>query len=242
MLLNCGVGEDSWDEIQPVHPKGDQSWVFIGRTDVEAETPILWPPDAKSRLIWKDPDAGKDWRREEKGTTEDEVAGWHHWLDGRESEWTLGVGDGQGSLVCCNSWGRKESDTSEWLNWTELKLYLTACDPMDCSTPGFSVLCHHPEFAQIHLHWVGDIIQPSHPLLPTSPIFFSNRVFSNDSALCINWPKYWRFSFSVSAFSEYSGLISFMIDWFDFLTIQGNLKSLHNSKLSILWCSVFSMI
>ena len=90
-------------EIQPVHPKGDQSWVFIGRTDVEAETPILWPHDAKSWLIWKDPDAGKDWGQEETGTTEDEVVGWHHWLNGHGFGWTLGVGDGHGGLVCCNS-------------------------------------------------------------------------------------------------------------------------------------------
>ena len=126
MLLNCGVGEDSWDpldckEIQPVHPKGDQSWVFIGRTGVEAETPILWPPDAKSWLIGKDPDAGKDWGQEEKGTTEDEMVGWHHRLDEHGFGWTLGVGDGQGGLACCGSRGRKESDTTEWLNWTELK-------------------------------------------------------------------------------------------------------------------------
>ena len=115
-------------EIQPVHPKGNQSWIFIGRTDAEAETPILWPPDVKNWLIWKDSDAGKDWGQEEKGTTEDEMAGCHHGLDGRESEWTPGVGDGQGGLACCNSWGRKESDTSEWLNWTEQKqLYLYVC-------------------------------------------------------------------------------------------------------------------
>ena len=96
--------------------KGDQSWVFIGRTDVEAETPILWPPDVKSWLIGKDPDTGKVWGQEEKGTTEDEMVGWHHWLDGRESEWTPGVGDGQGGLACCGSWGHKESH-----NWaTEL--------------------------------------------------------------------------------------------------------------------------
>ena len=106
-------------EIQAVHPKRDQSWVFIGRTDAEAETPILWPSDAKSWLIWKDPDAGKDWRREEKGMTEDEMVGWHHWLNGHGSEWTPGVGDGQGGLVCCGSWGHKESDTTERLNWTE---------------------------------------------------------------------------------------------------------------------------
>ena len=107
-------------EIQPVNPKGSQSWIFLGRTDVEAETPILWPPDAKSWLIWKDPDAGKDWRQEEKRMTEDEMAGWHHWLSGHGFGWTPGVGDGQGGLAYCSSWGRKESDTTEWLNWTEL--------------------------------------------------------------------------------------------------------------------------
>ena len=107
-------------EIQPVHPKGNQSWIFIGRTDAEAETPILWPPDGKNWLIWKDPDAGKDWRQEEEGTTEGEMAGWHHRLDGHEFGWTLEVGDGQGGLVCCDSWGRKESDTTEWLKCTEL--------------------------------------------------------------------------------------------------------------------------
>ena len=106
-------------EIQPVHPKGNQSWVFIGRTDVEAETPILWAPHAKSWLIAKDPDAGRDWGQEEKGTTEDEMAGWQHRLDGHEFEWTPGVGDGQVGLACCNSWGRKESDMTEQLNWTE---------------------------------------------------------------------------------------------------------------------------
>ena len=107
-------------EIQPVHPKGDQSWVFIGRTDVEAETPILWPPDEMSWLICKDPDAGKDWKQEEKGTAEDETVGWYHWLNGHGCGWTPGVGDWQGGLACCCSWGPKESDMTEWLNWTEL--------------------------------------------------------------------------------------------------------------------------
>ena len=106
-------------EIQPVHPKGDQSWVFIGMTDVEAETPILWLPDAESWLIWKDPDAGKDWGQEEKGTTENEMVGWHYGHNGHGFGWTLGVGDGQGSLACCSSWDHKESDTTEQLNWTE---------------------------------------------------------------------------------------------------------------------------
>ena len=107
-------------EIQPVLSKGDQSWVFIGRTDAKAETPILWPPCTKCWLIGKDPDAGRDWGQEEKGTmTEDEMAGWHHGLDGHEFEWTPGAGDGQGGLVCCDSWGSKESDMTEWLNWTD---------------------------------------------------------------------------------------------------------------------------
>ena len=107
-------------EIQPVQSEGDQSLMFFGRTDAKAETQVLWPPHVKSWLIGKDSDAGRDWGQEEKGTTEDEMAGWHQWLDGRESEWTSGVGDGQGGLACCNSWNCKESDTTERLNWTEL--------------------------------------------------------------------------------------------------------------------------
>ena len=107
-------------ETQPVNPKGNQSWIFVGRTDAEAETPVLWPPDAKSWLIWKDPDAGKDWRQE-KGTTEAEMVGWHHQLNGHEFEWTPRVDDGQGGLACFSPWGHKESDTTERLNWNELK-------------------------------------------------------------------------------------------------------------------------
>ena len=103
-----------------VHPKGDQSWVFIGGTDVEAETPILWPLNAKSWLIGKDTDAGKDGRQEEKGMTEDNMVGWHHWLSGDKFAWTPGVGDGQGGLACCSPWSHKESDTTERMNWTEL--------------------------------------------------------------------------------------------------------------------------
>ena len=107
-------------ENQPVHSKGDQPWVFFGRTDAKAETPILWPPHAKSWLIERDPVAGRDWGQEEKETTEDEMARWHHQLDGHEFGWTPGVGDRQGGLACCDSWGLKESDTTEWMNWTEL--------------------------------------------------------------------------------------------------------------------------
>ena len=108
-------------EIQPIHSKENWSWVFIGRTDAEAETPILWPCHVKSWLIGKDPDAGRGWGQEEKGMTEDEMAGWHHRLDAHEFEWISGVGDGQGDLACCGSWGCKESETTEQLNWTELK-------------------------------------------------------------------------------------------------------------------------
>ena len=105
-------------EIKPVNSKGNQFWIFIRRTDAEDETPILWPPDVNNWLIWKDLDAGKDWRQEEKGTTEDEMVGWHHWLDGHEFEQALGVGDGQGGLVCYSPRGLKQLDTTEWLNWT----------------------------------------------------------------------------------------------------------------------------
>ena len=108
-------------EIQPVHSEGDESWDFFGRTDAKAETPVIWLPHAKSWLIGKDSDVGRDWGQEEKGTTEDEMAGWHHWLDRHEFEWTPRVGNGQGDLMYCDSWGHKELDTTEWLNWTELK-------------------------------------------------------------------------------------------------------------------------
>ena len=109
-------------EIQPVHSEGYQPWNFFGRNDAKAETAVLWPPHAKSWLIGKDSDAGRDWGQEEKGTTEGEMAGWPHWLDGRESQWTRGVGDGQGGLACCDSWGCKESDTTELLIWSDLNI------------------------------------------------------------------------------------------------------------------------
>ena len=125
MVLNCGVGEDSWESLrlqgdQPANPKVNQSWIFIGRTDAQAEALILWPPDGKNWLIGKDPDAGKDWRQEEKGMAEDEMVPWHHWLNGHDFEKVLGVGDGLGCLLCCSPWGCKELDTTEWLNRTEL--------------------------------------------------------------------------------------------------------------------------
>ena len=182
MLLNCGVGEDCWEsldykEIQPVHPKGDQSWVFIGRTDVETETPILWPPDGKSWLIWKDPDAGKDWRQEEKGTTEDEMVRWRHRLDGHGFGWTPGVGDGQGGLVCCSSWGRKELDMTEQLNWTELRkwlIWLTLPWSSELITPltqNFQSALEHPAFKYECMSKpdiLGEIL--SYKILGTKPI------------------------------------------------------------------------
>ena len=162
MHLNCGVEKDSWESLglqgDPTSPFWRRSALgFLWKEWSKAETPVLWPPHVKSSLIGKDFDAGRDWGQEEKGTTEDEMAGWHHQLHGRESEWTLGVGDGQGGLVCCDSWGCKESDTTEQLNWTELihtYIYMyvyakvkvlfaqscpTFCNPMDCSPPGSSV-------------------------------------------------------------------------------------------------------
>ena len=124
MLLNCGVGEDSresldFKEVQPVHSEGDQPWDFFGRNDAQAETPVLWPPHVKSWLIGKDSDSGRDWGQEEKGTAGDKMAGWHHWLDGRESEWIPEVGDRQGGLACWDSWGHKELDTTQRLIWSD---------------------------------------------------------------------------------------------------------------------------
>ena len=145
-------------DIQPVHSKGNQSWVFIGRTDVEAEIAIFWPPDMKSWLIWKDPDVGKDWRQEEKGTTEDKMVGCHHQLNGQESEWTLGVGDGQGGLACCGSWGLKELDTTEWLNWTE---YSRNGVPLSSGLNDFcwEILLHLDCFSLIACHFSSTAFQ-----------------------------------------------------------------------------------
>ena len=121
-----------WRKIQPVNPKGNQSWIFTGITDAEAETPILWPPDAMSWLIWKDPDAGKDWRQEETGMTEDEMAGWYHWVDGHEFEQAPGVGDGQGSLVCCSPWVTKSQ--TRLRDWTELSVVCYASGSLSATT------------------------------------------------------------------------------------------------------------
>ena len=138
------------NEIQAVHSKGDQPWVFIGRTDVDTETPILWPPHAKSWLIGKDPNAGRDWRQEEKGLTEVEIAGWHHRLDGHEFGWTPGVGDAQGGLVCCDSWGHKESDTTERVNWMQIPQE----EDIICLVYWYTLFCQNQCWILVHTQWI----------------------------------------------------------------------------------------
>ena len=151
-------------EIKPVNPKGNQSWIFIGRTDAEAETPILRPPDVKDWLLGKDPDAGKDWRQEEKGMTEDEMIGWHYWLDGHAFEQALGVGSGQGNLACCSPWGCKELDPTEQLNWL---IGLSLLSSKEQASFNFvdavtihndfgaqeNKICHYFHFPPIYLPW-----------------------------------------------------------------------------------------
>ena len=166
------------------------TWDFFGRNDAKAETPVLWPPHAKSWLIGKDSDAGRDWEQEEKGMTEDEMAGWHHWLNGHESEWTLGYGDGQGGLACCDSWGHKESDMTERLNWTELmlvtQLCLTLCGPIHYSLPGSSV---HGILQAIILEWVA--VPFSRGVSPGVKSRFEDETLSCRKILChLRWILY----------------------------------------------------
>ena len=134
-----------YKEIQPVHPKGNLSWIFFGRTDAEVETPILWLPDVKSWLIWKDSDARKDWRGEEKGTIENKMVGWHHQLNGREFELAPEIGDGQGGMACCNPWGCKELDSTEPLNWicTLSEIYMWFIRKKFCVLCSFFKLAIH---------------------------------------------------------------------------------------------------
>ena len=220
-------------EIQPVNPKGNQSWIFIGRTEAGAETeaPILWTPDGKNCLIGKDPDAGKDWRQEEKGLTEDEMVGWHHQLDGREFEQTPRVG--RGSLACCSPWGRKESDTTELLNWrhinqwilvySQIRIIFIAVNLRKFSSP--PRVCSN----SCPLSWW------CHPTISSSVSPFSSclQSFPALGSFPINWlftPGGQSIGASASAsvlpFPEYSGLICFRIDWFDLLTVQRTLKNL----------------
>jgi len=320
-------------EMKPVNPKGNQPW----KDWCWSWSSNTWPPDAKNWFIGKDPDAGKDWRQEEKGTTKEEMAGWHHWLSGHElsklqemvmdkeawhaavhgvtknwtrlSDWTttyvweearvwahwdhsfhmylncLGlVSSFSPSWIpfgctvwgCCKAHGLMAATSfvswcDRWHILSTLVFYIqlfpilsrphfpppiscaltgsccfsipkscpTLCNPMDWSMPGSSVHHYFLEFAQMYFHRVTDAIWPSHPLPPTSFAFRlpRSRVFSNKSALRIRWRKYWSFSFTIGPSNEYSGLISFSIDWFDLLEVQGTLKSLlqhYTLKASIL--------
>ena len=157
MLLNCSVGEDSWESLglqgDPTSPFWRRSALgFLWKEWCWSWTPVLWPPHVKSWLIGKDSDAGRDWGKEEEGMTENEMVGWHHRLNGHEFEWTPGVGDGQGSLACCDSWGCKESDTTEWLNWTELNwlvIFLLWIPTSLFSMPA-SLLLHYKYVHQYH--------------------------------------------------------------------------------------------
>ena len=162
MLLNCGIGRDSWEskETQPVYPTGNQPWIFIRRTDAEAEAPMLRPPGVKSQFIRKDPDAGKDWGQEKKEAIDDEMVGWHHRLNGHEFEQTVGNSEGQGSLACCSPWGCKESDTLR--DWTTTKPFNSTS-----LTSQYTV-------------WIASKLA-----YLLSSIFPSISVFSNESALCI---------------------------------------------------------
>ena len=146
-----------YKELQPVNPTGNQSWIFIEKTDAEVEAPILWPPDAKNWLTGKGPDAGKD-GRQKKGMTEDEVVRWHHWLDGREFEQALGVGDGQGSLACHSPWGHKELDMTERLNWSDaIKPSHLLLSPFP---PAFNLSQHQGLFQWISsLHQVAKVLE-----------------------------------------------------------------------------------
>ena len=183
-------------EIQPVHPKGDQSWVFIGRTDTEAETPILWPPDVKSWLIWKDPGAGKDWGQEEKGTTEDEMVGWHHRHNRHGFGWTPGVGDGQGGLACWGSWDRKESDTTERLNWTELRLAIVFL----------------PRSKRLSNSWLQSpsavILEPPKIKSVTVSPSICHQVMGPDDMILVFWMLSFKPTFSLSSFIFIKRLIS----------------------------------
>ena len=202
MLLNCGVEEDSWEsldckEIQPVHTKRNQSWIFIERTDAEAETSIRWPPDEKNWLIRKDPDAGKDWRQEEKETIADKMVGWHHWLNEHAFEQAL-VMNREAWHAAVHGVTKSWTRLSDWteLNWTELK-----------SDEYFN---YFEEQVGISRSWITSHFQS----------FPASGVFSSKSVPCIRRPKYWSFSFSIDPSNEYSGLISFRMDWLDLLAVK----------------------
>ena len=172
MFLNCGPGEDSWESLeqqgdQTGQSRGNQPWIFIGRTDAEAEVPILWLPDMKSWLIGKHPDTGKDWQQEKKRSTADEIVGWHHWLNGHEFEWTLGNSGGQRNLVCCSPWGYKESDMTYRLNNNCNKSPLIHRKSIHASGYWMNWRC---DIRNIWLIW----IEKGYPGIPFRKVFLCN--------------------------------------------------------------------
>ena len=206
MLLNCGVGEDSWESVElqgdPSSPsKGNQSWIFIGRTDAAAETLVLWPPDVKNWFIWKDPDAVKVWRQEDKGATEEEMVGWHHRLNGHEFEQIPGVGDGQGSHACYSPWGCKESDMTEWLNWLSDWLYYLFM--MWQSFPSRVPILQNPghTHTQIYSHFF--------PLLIFILVFHSLRGTNNRSNLVLTEAD----SFQVMSYTYCGNCLLIFLQW-----------------------------
>ena len=188
-------------EIQPVHPKGNQSWVFIRRTDADAETPVLWPPDAKRWLIWKDPDAEKDWRQKEKGTTENEMVGWHHGLK------DMGLGGLWELVMDKEAWhavvhGVAKSRT--WLSdWTELDFSLPGL-PVHHQSQSYSNSCPLSRWCRLTVSSSVISFSSCPQSFPTSGSF---------TMLCMRGPRYWSFSFSISPSNEYSGLIFFRIEY-----------------------------
>ena len=211
-------------EIQPVHPKGNQSWIFIGRTDAEAETPILWPHDVKNWLIWKDPDAGKDWRREEKGMTSEKMVGWHYWLDGHEFEQAPGAGDEQGSLGCCSPWGHKESDITKWLTWTEQFLRVQ-----------FSVKCIHTFLQPISRifpvlqNWNSVPNKPSSPSLSLQSLATNIllSVFINLTALGFSYKELYSihsFCFWLISLNMMSSRLYYRLEFSFFLRLNNNIS------------------
>ena len=186
------------EEIKPINSKGNQPWIFIGKTDAEAEAPILWSPDPKGPFIGKDPDTGQDWRQEEKGITEDEMVGWHYQRNAHEFEQTLNSVQLLSHVLLF---------ATPWTAALQASLSITNSRSL------------------LRLTSIESVMPPSHlilccPLLLLPLIPPSIRVFSNESTLCIRWPKYWSFSFSISPSNEYPRLISFRMNWLDLLAIH----------------------
>ena len=212
--------------LQPVHSE-DQPWDFFGRNDAKAETPVVWPHHAKSWLIGKDSDAGRDCRQEEKGTTEDEMAGWHHWLNGCESEWTLGAGDGQGGLACCDSWGHKELDTTERLNWTELTI-----TPLQYPLFHYSMITHmllNPVISS--QSWFYFVYYPTFDLV-VHPSHFEAL-----SSLCFQYFMFW-FSPSLVSLPVSSAVHPYLTGPLMLEHLRGrslNLFSIYTAPLVIPW-------